>query len=151
MPEICIFDPNSKYGTGIYAFMAPGSSPEVLVCQFGGETLDELKSKGTVSPEAFLCPWEEAEAHSLGLARQRYCKGPERISRERWWELLEVMPPARWRSLPGGEIFMVAEPIASNLYRFGIRIGEEYFSIVEDCYIEDDKLIDFCKAKVSGQ
>lgn len=151
MPEICIFDPSSKYGNGIYSFMVPGSDSGVLVCEFGGETMEELKSQGRVSPEAFLCPWEEAEAHSLGLARQRYCKGPERVSRERWWELLEVMPPARWRSLPGGEIFMVAEPIASDLYRFGVRIGEEYFSIVEDCDIEDSRLIDLCKAEVPGQ
>ena len=69
MPEICIFDPSSKYGTGIYSFMVPGSRPEALVCQFGGETLEELRSQGKVSPEAFLCPWEEAEAHSLGLLR----------------------------------------------------------------------------------
>lgn len=151
MPEICIFDPSSKYGNGIYSFMVPGSNSGALVCEFGGETMEELKSQGRVSPEAFLCPWKEAEAHSLGLARQRYCKGPEKVSRERWWELLEVMPPARWRLLAGGEIFMVPEPIASDLYRFGVRIGEEHFSIVEDRDIEDNRLIDLCKAEASGQ
>lgn len=151
MLDLCVFDPSVELGTGIYAFMIPGSNSGAPVAQFGGETLEELKSQGRVSPEAFLCPWEEAEAHSLGLTRQRHCKGPERVSRERWWELLEVMPPARWRLLPGGEIFMVPEPIASDLYRFGVRIGEEYFSIVEDCNIEDSRLIDLCKAEVTGQ
>ena len=151
MPRTCLFDPSAKVGSGVYTFMVPSACPDVLVCRFQGHTVEELKSQGRVSPEAFLCPWEEAEAHSLGLARQRYCKGPEKVSCERWWELLEVMPPARWRSLPDGEIFMVAEPIASDLYRFGVRIGEEYFSIVEDCNIEDSRLIDLCKAEVSGQ
>ena len=141
MPETCIFDPNSKYGTGVYSFVKPDRTPEILVCQYGGETLDELKAQGKVSPEALLCPWEEAQRLSDDLARQRYCKGPSRVTKERWWEMLEVLFPARWEQLEGAEIFMMPECITSTLYTFGVRIGEDYFSINEDQDIPAERLV----------
>lgn len=143
--EVCCFDPKSKYSTGIYSFMVPGPDPDVLVCQFGKQTLDELKSQGLVSPEAFLCPWEEAQRLSQGFARQRYCTGPSRVTRERWQDMLEVMFPARWDQLAGGEIFMVPECITGNLYTFGVRIGGDYFLINEDCTISGRRLIELCR------
>ena len=144
MPETCIFDPNSKYGTGIYSFMKLDRTPEVLVCQYGGETLDELKAQGKVSPEAYVCPWEEASRLTNDLARQRYCKGPSRVTKERWWELLEVLYPARWEHVAGSEVFMMPECITGTLYIFGVRIGEDYFSITEDRNIPATKLIEAC-------
>lgn len=144
MSEICIFDPKSS-GTGIYSFMRPGPNPEVLVCQFGGETLEELKAMGRVSPEAFLCPWEEAETRSRGLARERHCKGPERVSCARWWEMLEVLFPGRWEHLGDCEVFMVPEMITSNIYCFGVRIRQDYFLVNEDVGIASSKLIEMCK------
>ncbi len=145
MPEICIFDPKPRCGVGIYSFMVPGPNPDVLVCRYGGETLDELKSQGKVSPEAFECPWEEASRLANDLARQRYCKGPSRVTKERWWELLEVLFPARWEQLEGAEIFMMPECITSTLYTFGVRIGEDYFTINEDQDIPAEKLVAMCR------
>lgn len=147
--ETCIFDPKPKaHSTGIYTFMVPGPTQGELVCQFGGETLEELKAQGKVSPEAFLCPWEEASAHSRDLARERLCKGPQRVTEQRWWELLELLFPARWEQQVGGnsdhEVFMVPECITSTLYTFGVRIGEEYFTITEDYDIPASKLIEAC-------
>ena len=145
MLETCIFDPNSKYGTGIYSFMKLDRTPEVLVCQYGGETLDELKAQGKVSPEAFVCPWEEASRLTNDLARQRYCKGPSRVTKERWWELLEVLYPERWEHLEGAEIFMMPECLTGSLYLFGVRIGEDYFSVNEDCNIPAERLVAMCR------
>ena len=143
MIETCIFDPNSKY-TGVYSFVKPARTPEVLVCQYGGPTLEELKAEGKVSPEAFLCPWEEALRLSNDLARQKECNGPSRVTKERWWELLEVLFPARWEQLEGAEIFMMPECITSTLYTFGVRIGEDYFSINEDQDIPAERLVAMC-------
>lgn len=145
MIEPCIFDPNLKHGTGVYSFMKPDRTPEVLVCMYGGQTLEELKAEGKVSPEAFLCPWEEAYRLSCSLARQTYCKGPSRVTEERWWELLEVLFPARWEHFEGSEIFMMPECITSSLYTFGVRIGEDYFSINEDQDIPAKRLVEMCK------
>jgi hypothetical protein len=147
MLETCIFDPSVKLGTGIYSFMRPAldRTPEVLVCSFGGETLDELKAQGKVSPEAFVCSWEEAQPLAEGLARQRYCKGPSKVTKERWWDLLEVLYPARWEHLEGAEIFMMPECISGSLYMFGVRIGEDYFSVNESCDIPAAKLVEMCR------
>lgn len=149
--EMVIFDPNSKW-TGIYTFMV--STGVTSVCRWSGETLEELKASGEVSPEAFLCPWDEAEKLSALLMRERLCKGPQRVTRERWWELLEILFPARWEQHVGDnsehEIFMVPESIASTLYTFGVRIGEEYFTITEDCDIPAYRLIEACMELKNG-
>jgi|688.fasta_scaffold165800_5 hypothetical protein len=150
--SLYVFDPEpvKEYSMGIYTQMKPSvGNPEVYVCIYTGQTLEALVSEGKVSPEAFLCPLEEAAAKSRDLARQRLCKGPQRVTRERWWELLEVLFPARWENTPEGEIFMVPECITSCLYTFGVRIGEDYFSITEDCDIEAAKLIAMCKEAMS--
>ena len=107
--------------------------------------MEELKAGGKVSPEAFLCPWEEALRLSNDLARQKECNGPSRVTKERWWELLEVLFPARWEQLEGAEIFMMPECITSTLYTFGVRIGEDYFSINEDQDIPAEKLVAMCR------
>jgi len=150
MLETCIFDPNSE-GTGVYSFMKLDRTPEVLVCQYGGETLDELKAQGKVSPEAFVCSWEEAYPLSEELVRQRYCKGPSRVTKERWWDLLEVLYPERWEHLEGAEIFMMPECISGNLYMFGVRIGEDYFSVNESCSIPAAKLVEMCREFASSE
>ncbi len=147
---LCIFDPKpEEYGTGVYTSLVPSSDdPTVMVCCYEGHTLEALKAQGKVSQGAFQCSWEEAGGYARDLARQRLCKGPQRVTRERWWELLEVLFPARWEQQVGGnsdhEIFMVPECITSTLYTFGVRIGEEYFTITEDYDIPASKLIEAC-------
>lgn len=113
--------------------------------------MEELKAEGKVSPEAFLCPWEEAFRLSNDLARQKECNGPSRVTKERWWELLEVLFPARWEQLEGAEIFMMPECITSTLYTFGVRIGEDYFSINEDQDIPAERLVAMCREVASSE
>ena len=49
---------------------------------------------------------------------------PVPISKERFWDMLEVLPPCRWRTVGGVEFFHVAERITHNLVSwFGQRAG----------------------------
>jgi hypothetical protein len=143
--ELFVFDPNSKWSNGIYTNMYLDAEGQFR-CTYGHQTLEELIAESKVSPEAVLLPWKEAEARSLELARQRLCKGPQRISRERWWELLEMLYPARWEATSNSEVFMVPECITIDLYTFGVRINEDYFSITESCEIATSDLVQQCKA-----
>ena len=143
VPELFLFDPSGKWSNGIYANMRLDSTGRWRTA-FGGQTLEDLIQAQKVSPEAVLLPWEEAEARSLDLARQRLCKGPQRISRERWWELLEVLYPARWQRTSEFEVFMVPECITIDLYTFGVRINEDYFCITESCNIDTSDLVQQC-------
>lgn len=144
--ELWLFDPKpvSQFSTGIYSNMKLDETGRWR-SPYGGQTLEDLISESKVSPEAVLIPWEEAEAKSLDLARQKLCKGPQRITEQRWWELLEVLYPARWEHLPDGEVFMMPECITSYLYTFGVRVGSDYFAITEDCRIKTADLIQQCK------
>lgn len=143
--ELFLFDPNAKRSNGIYSSMHLDSTGRWRSA-FGGQTLEDLIKGQRVSPEAVLLPWEEVERRSLELARQRLCKGPQRITEARWWELLEVLYPARWEQTPEAEVFMVPECVTIDLYTFGVRINEDYFSIIESCDIATSELIQQCKA-----
>jgi hypothetical protein len=73
--RLYVFDPKpvTPYSYGLYTEMRPSAgNPEVYVCIYTGWTLEALISEGKVSPEAFLCPLEEAVGRSRDLARQRH-------------------------------------------------------------------------------
>lgn len=145
--EYCIFDPSAKVGTGIFDFMRPAEDGS-LVTLVRGLTLEALKASGQVSPEASVCPWEEAAALSRCRARQRLCQGPQRVTRERWLESFEVLFPARWEQAEDYEVFMVPECITDSIYCFGVRIDEDYFLINEEALTPAKVLVQQCKVSM---
>ena len=50
---------------------------------------------------------------------------PHRIDRARFWELLEVLPPANWRDEPHFECFRLIECQTADLYTWCVRLGRE--------------------------
>lgn len=56
---------------------------------------------------------------SEAFARKRYCTGATQITEERFWEMLEVLPPCRWDTTSVGgrrlEMFHVSERLTGNL------------------------------------
>jgi hypothetical protein len=105
--------------------------PDEWVCIYCKKTLQEMIDAGGVSGDAVMVSFDEGMKLYDETMRKVYCKGPQEISKERWWELLEVLPPERWERVGNVEIFMMPECIASTIYTFGVRIGERYFSINE--------------------
>lgn len=144
--RICLFDPNTSIGTGIATFMVPSACHNgELACHYSGKTLAELQAAGEVSDLAFVCSFAEALKYSKELTRKRYCKGPRRITKEEFWDLLEVLYPSRWEKYDNSEAFTMPEAIAGDLHAHGVRIGEEYFSIVESDDVPLEQIIKLCK------
>jgi hypothetical protein len=48
---------------------------------------------------------------------------PKRITRARYWEMLEVLPPCRWHDVGGFNVFHVSERLTGNLVSWFIKVG----------------------------
>jgi hypothetical protein len=55
---------------------------------------------------------------------------PKEITKQRFWELLEVLMPADWTQAGSTESFRVIECQTDDLYTWCARIGERYFEMV---------------------
>lgn len=144
--NLAVFDPLGV-GSGIHCLMVNVNGK--LVSEFGGDTLEDLKAKARVSPEAVVCPLEEALDKAEALVRERLCGSPQRLSYEQWaaWMvMLECLPPNRWDTLGDAEAFMVPEPVSGTIYTYGVRINKDYFSINEDAGKSLAGVIALCKA-----
>lgn len=57
-------------------------------------------------------------------------EAPKEITKQRFWELLEVLMPADWTQAGSTESFRVIECQTEDLYTWCARIGERYFEMV---------------------
>lgn len=61
--------------------------------------------------------------------KERFSTPPKPITKERFWQLLEVLPPSRWRSTGNSESFFVPEALTGTIHTVCVRIGKSYFSM----------------------
>jgi hypothetical protein len=127
----------------IYTFLFPDASG-VLRSAYGNETIEELRAAGSISPEAVVMPFLDAYTLQESSDRARYCTGPQRIDRERWDELLNVLPPCRWARGAGSESFHISEALTGNLYTHCVRIGDNYFTLNEERGTSHSDLVRMC-------
>ena len=86
-----------------------------------GETLAEVQLR---YPGAELVPWQELSERRRTLA----LTPPVEIDRDRWWYLLEVLPPEDWTHRGGAETFKLSERTTDDITLCCVRIGKRYFS-----------------------
>ncbi|MDR2882087.1 MAG: DUF1419 domain-containing protein [Azoarcus sp.] len=53
---------------------------------------------------------------------------PEEITEERYWEMLEVLPPLNWRGTAGYESFMLSEFWCGDITTIYANRGSRYFT-----------------------
>ena len=71
---------------------------------------------------------------------------PERITKERFWEMLEILPPCRWHNAGGFEFFHVSERHTGNLVSWFAHQGNHYWEFVDEASIPDAKLVELLSA-----
>jgi hypothetical protein len=136
----CLWDPATKR---IYTFMIPGAN-ESLVCAFGGQTLAKMIASGDVSADARIVPQDEALALQEATDRQRFCIGPQRITAERFDEMLNCLPPQLWTRFNSQESFRISEPLTSGIWTWCVRIGDHHFTLNESPVVSHPELVRQC-------
>lgn len=101
---------------------------------YGGETLSELQQREN-NPNLKAVTRTELNK-LLVIYYDSLCKPFEEISEERYWELLECVPPKRHRR----GSFFVGECYDGPLYRFCFEYDKRYFSALRSIRLSDVEL-----------
>ncbi len=89
--------------------------------------LDRLISQGETQYE--IMTWAEFEQ----LQRDKYLTGvAHKIDKDKWWEMLEILPPLRWKM--GGiiETFCMSEFMTGSFTEQYGKYGDKYISKMVD-------------------
>lgn len=130
----------------VYTFMLPYDGlDQPLRSAWGRETFDELVKAKRVSPASRLIPFGEALPLQEAADRARYCRGPQPCDEGRFAELLNCLPPEKWVRGGSTESFRLAEPLCGDLYTFCVRIGVQFWTLVERRDVPHDDLVRQCQ------
>lgn len=108
------------------------------------ECLDEIRKR---YPTAELRDFAEVCREIEALDRAHDCHPPKEITKERFWEKLEVLPPVDWQRRGSHESFKIMERLCGNLTTICVRVGDRYFELVEDIRTPHEKLLELVGAK----
>jgi hypothetical protein len=88
-----------------------------------------------------------SEAALYGLMKKHFddmCDGYDEITEQRYYELLECLPPKRWKRLSDDVFpFFVGEPSAGEVYQLCLyhKPSDKYFSKLERISASDEKIL----------
>lgn len=95
--------------------------------QYDNETLAALRAQNRASME--LLPFNDACRLIDDARMAAYCHAPVEITKQQFWEMLEVLPPCKWTRSKGYEVFYVSEALAADIHAWHVRIGGRYWSL----------------------
>ena len=96
-------------------------NPKTGRSMIGGYTLEETRER---YPDAVLMTWEDA----IETIERAFTTDWQEIDRERFYYLLEVLPPVGWRTVGGVESFKMLERISGNITEICARHGDRYWT-----------------------
>ena len=89
--------------------------------QYSGKTLEQLQAE---DPDVELIDLYEF----TDTVEKRLTTDPVEVDSERYWYLLEVLPPCSWARNGGSESFYMSEFLTGRITTHVVRIGERYFT-----------------------
>lgn len=98
---------------------------------FGRDLLSEFLEK-TTSPDetGWMIVTLDYACELINKLDDEMCGNYERITKEKWWDALEVLPPENWRKVNGAEIFRIMEYYTSNITSHYIRVGDNHYTVM---------------------
>lgn len=79
-------------------------------------------------PGAVCLSFDEALKRISEVEEKAYIKPWVEISADAWTEALEVLPPEKWKTVNGVELFRISERTTGNITAHYARIGARHFS-----------------------
>lgn len=97
----------------------------------GGKTLEEYMAD-KVGHGFEVIPYDVAAPMLEAAQIAEYCKPWREITKEQWWDMLGVLPPEKWQTVSGVEIFRMSEYTSGTVTGHYARLGDRYFSANRD-------------------
>jgi len=105
----------------------------LIVHYTNGLTLEQYQEQN--NKEYDLLTWEEFEK-KVTTYEQTLKTKPKRITKARYWEMLEVLPPSRF----DGNVFHICERLTGNLVAWFFSKNEKYYEFTEEADISETDL-----------
>lgn len=96
-----------------------------LASEYVGRKNSERKSG---EPEYEILPFDEAMPLIQAAQENKYCDNWTEITKEQWDDALNVMPPEKWRTEQGVEIFRMCEYLTGDITCHYARLDNRYFA-----------------------
>ena len=110
---------------------------------FGGETLDEMRQR---RPGAQIVLLDAAVSAIQEVNRKRLKVGePIEITKEKFTEMLEVLPPRFWVVGKDHGSFQMCELTCGNITACYVRLGSKYYEVMAELGTPHDKLVEYCR------
>ena len=104
---------------------------------YSGENLEDIRKR---YPGAIITTLDAI----LDAERTAFVSEPVRIDRERWDEMLNVLPPVQWKNERAAETFKMSEMTSGMITTIFCRIGENYFELSDNVNTPHDKIASAC-------
>lgn len=126
-----VFYVPGRQGIIDYAIQRDG----VMLSQFGNKSLAEL---GLQYPGITVGDFDTVFA-----AQQNALKSaPALITRDRFMDMLEVLPPEGWARREGSESFKLCEYQSGNITSIFARIGKHYYEFMDDASLSHESILE---------
>lgn len=102
------------------------------------ETLNEIRAR---YPDAEYIEFEKA----IKIIEEKHRLPVREITKEYFWEMLEVLPPAGWKKETGCESFKLSEKWSGNITDIYARIDKRYFTLRDTIFLPHNEIIKRCK------
>lgn len=79
-------------------------------------------------PDLVVLPFDDAWNRFEG----GFKSPPAEITKERFWEMLEILPPVAWLTTSDGESFKMCERTAGCVTAIFVRLADRYFTFCDD-------------------
>lgn len=114
-----------------------------FVSEMTGETLEQLRQR---YPNAVLASTEEWRVQ----AEASIITEPQITTRDRFIEMLEILPPDGWHRSEHEESFKMSERYSGRITHIFVRIGRTYYTFLDSCKLSHQEIVDKCKKFING-
>lgn len=128
------FSPSAPHFSAI-----DGYNPDTGRGHYSGKTLSELQQE---HPDISIVDISTA----IEYDRQRRMTPVTETTQEKFWHMLEALPPCKWSRSKSAEAFHMLERITYDIVDWFVRIDDRFYTFADTDRLSADDAI--CKASV---
>lgn len=111
---------------------------------YAGDDLAAMKDR---YPDAEILTLNEAATRRDNHFKQ----APERITKEKFIEMLEILPPLHWRFSGNSESFKLSEFTCGSITSIYCRIGTDYWQLRDHYALSHEIIVDRCNTATRAE
>lgn len=111
-----------------------------LVSIYSGETVQEMLKD--LPAETIVASLDDVLPMVEAAQRKAFCFPPKEITEERFWDMLEVLPPHDWKRTADGESFKMCERTSGDITAIFAKVDGRYWEMSDSITMPHEFIID---------